>query len=122
LVLGQTTVELLHQIIRRLVERVNPLPDLYISAHAAVRQYDLLTREPRRYRSPFPSLTLIAPEPPKDETACSSSTHAGARVWRRLSRSASRSSKSAEPQVSSWPLAVHNKTPAFRPEPLARRA
>ncbi|MGQ0464647.1 MAG: type II toxin-antitoxin system VapC family toxin [Sporichthyaceae bacterium] len=48
---------------RRGGERRSPLPDFYIGAHAAVRGHSLLTREPARYRTYFPSLTLIAPEP-----------------------------------------------------------
>jgi hypothetical protein len=41
--------------------RRSPLPDFYIGAHAAVRGYTLLTRDPRRYRTYFPKLELIAP-------------------------------------------------------------
>ena len=37
------------------------LPDFYIGAHAATTGAPLLTREPRRYRSYFPRLELIAP-------------------------------------------------------------
>src|SRR5689334_16684452 len=37
------------------------LPDFYIGAHAATAGVALLTRDPRRYRSYFPSLRLIAP-------------------------------------------------------------
>lgn len=46
---------------RRGGERRSPLPDFYIGAHAAVRGMTLLTRDPTRYRSYFPTITLIAP-------------------------------------------------------------
>ncbi|MEO5818034.1 MAG: type II toxin-antitoxin system VapC family toxin [Gemmatimonadaceae bacterium] len=41
--------------------RRSPLPDFYVGAHAAVRGAALLTRDARRYRAYFPSVTLIAP-------------------------------------------------------------
>lgn len=41
--------------------RRSPLPDFFIGAHAAVRGYELLTRDPARYRTYFPRLKLIAP-------------------------------------------------------------
>jgi predicted nucleic acid-binding protein len=41
--------------------RPSPLPDFYIGAHAAVRSMTLLTRDATRYRSHFPTLSLIAP-------------------------------------------------------------
>ena len=42
--------------------RRSPLPDFYIGAHAAVAGLPLLTRDPRRYRTYFPQLRLLAPE------------------------------------------------------------
>lgn len=42
--------------------RTSPLPDFFIGAHAAVAGFDLLTRDAARYRTYFPTVTLIAPE------------------------------------------------------------
>jgi predicted nucleic acid-binding protein len=39
----------------------SPLPDFFIGAHAAVAGYQLLTRDTARYRTNFPTLSLIAP-------------------------------------------------------------
>jgi predicted nucleic acid-binding protein len=41
-------------------ERV--LPDFLIGAHAVVRGYSILTRDPKGYRSYFPTVELITPE------------------------------------------------------------
>jgi predicted nucleic acid-binding protein len=38
-----------------------PLPDLFIGAHAAVMNLDLLTRDISRYQSYYPTLKLISP-------------------------------------------------------------
>jgi predicted nucleic acid-binding protein len=46
---------------RRGGTRSVPLPDFYIGAHAAVEQLDVLTRDPRRITSYFPTVTVISP-------------------------------------------------------------
>jgi predicted nucleic acid-binding protein len=43
-------------------EKRSPMPDFYIGAHAAVAGYQLLTRDVARYRTHFPSISIIAPE------------------------------------------------------------
>jgi hypothetical protein len=48
---------------RRKGPRPHPLPDFFIGAHAAVMGLDLVTRDPRRYRSYFPTVRLICPAP-----------------------------------------------------------
>lgn len=47
---------------RRGGPRRSVLPDFFIGAHAAVAGYRLLTRDPARYRSYFPRVSLIAPK------------------------------------------------------------
>ena len=42
--------------------RTGVLPDFFIGAHAAVADLPLLTRDPRRYRTYFSDITLIAPD------------------------------------------------------------
>jgi len=41
--------------------RTATLPDFFIGAHAAVAELQLLTRDDRRYRTYFPTVTFIAP-------------------------------------------------------------
>ena len=42
-------------------QRRSPWPDFYIGAHAAVRRYQLLTRDAARYHTYFPTVELICP-------------------------------------------------------------
>lgn len=41
--------------------RRSPLPDFFIGAHAAVDKLPLITRDPTRYRTYFPTVRLISP-------------------------------------------------------------
>lgn len=43
--------------------RMSTLPDFFIGAHAAVLGMHLLTRDASRFRSYFPTVTVIAPDP-----------------------------------------------------------
>jgi predicted nucleic acid-binding protein len=43
--------------------RAGVLPDFFIGAHAAVAKAPLLTRDAGRYRTHFPTVKLILPEP-----------------------------------------------------------
>jgi predicted nucleic acid-binding protein len=42
--------------------RLSALSDFFIGAHAAVAGHAILTRDPARYRSYFPTVKLFAPE------------------------------------------------------------
>ena len=46
---------------RRRGAKRSPLPDFYIGAHAAISGLALLTRDPARYRTYYPTVELIAP-------------------------------------------------------------
>jgi predicted nucleic acid-binding protein len=42
--------------------RRSPLPDFFIGAHAAVRGYGLLTRDPKSVRAYFPTVEVFQPD------------------------------------------------------------
>jgi predicted nucleic acid-binding protein len=42
--------------------REKALPDFWIGAHAVVRGYAVLTRDPTGYRTYFPSIEIVAPD------------------------------------------------------------
>jgi predicted nucleic acid-binding protein len=42
--------------------RQSPLPDFFIGAHAAVRKYSLLTRDPKGFRTYFPTVEVLVPD------------------------------------------------------------
>lgn len=41
--------------------KLSPLPDFFIGAHAAILKLPLITRDVDRYRTYFPTITLISP-------------------------------------------------------------
>lgn len=43
--------------------RTGVLPDFFIGAHAEVERLPILTRDPQRYRTYFPKVELITPDP-----------------------------------------------------------
>lgn len=47
---------------RRGGRKASPLPDFYIGAHAAVENLHVLTRDPRRVTSYFPTVMVISPD------------------------------------------------------------
>ena len=46
---------------RRGGNRLQPLPDFFIGAHAAVERLPLITRDAKRFREYFPGLELVCP-------------------------------------------------------------
>lgn len=46
---------------RKKGQKTSPLPDFFIGAHAAVREYTLLTRDAKRYKTYFPKLSIMHP-------------------------------------------------------------
>jgi predicted nucleic acid-binding protein len=48
---------------RRQGNKTSPLPDFFIGAHAAVADLLLMTRDPARMRTYFPTVQLITPTP-----------------------------------------------------------
>lgn len=41
--------------------KTSPLPDFYIGAHASVSEFNLITRDPGKYKTYFPQIKLIQP-------------------------------------------------------------
>jgi predicted nucleic acid-binding protein len=53
---------------RRGGARSRPLPDFFIGAHAAIAGHRVLTRDARRYRNYFPTVSLLTPSRPRDQS------------------------------------------------------
>lgn len=47
---------------KRKGNKLSPLPDFFIGAHAAINGLDLLTRDTARIKSYFPTVKLISPD------------------------------------------------------------
>ena len=47
----------------------SPLPDFFIGAHATVSKFELITRDPAKYKTYYPQLTLIQPDSVKTPDA-----------------------------------------------------
>lgn len=43
-------------------QRTLPLPDFLIGAHAAIEKMTLLTRDPKRFRTYYPTVSVISPK------------------------------------------------------------
>jgi len=43
-------------------EKLSPLPDFYIGAHAEAKGFKILTKDPRRYRHYFSGVPLVCPD------------------------------------------------------------
>lgn len=48
-------------VIADILTKDRPLPDFFIGAHAYVAHLPLLTRDPRRVRTFFPSVRMVTP-------------------------------------------------------------
>lgn len=51
---------------KRMGNKLAPLPDFFIGAHAAVAQFDLLTRDSSRIRTYFPTVRVLSPDKDKN--------------------------------------------------------
>ena len=46
---------------KRRGRKMDPLPDFFVGAHAAVEIFQLVTRDPKRIKNYFPTVKLISP-------------------------------------------------------------